>query len=134
MLFHLLYSLRDYLNKEQKGTIEIHFHKIVLLPWQANDQHLPEVRDSLAEYYGDLSNMEDMDQVDVETMIDQFWQDYIAYQLKPESYSVLGLDQKATKVEIKQRYRDLAKHHHPDHGGDTTEFNRISEAAQILLR
>ena len=134
MLFHLLYILRGYLHKEEKGTVEIHFLKIVLLPWQANDQRLPEVRDSLAEYYGDLTNMEEKEQVDVDAMIDKFWQDYATYQLKPEDLAVLGLDHNATKAEIKQRYRDLAKHHHPDHGGDGVEFNRINDAAQNLLR
>lgn len=134
MLFHLLYSMREYLQKEQKATIEIHFLRIILLPWQSNERHLPGVRGSLAEYYGNLANMEEMAQVDVDAMIDQFWQDYIAYQAKPESYSLLGLEPNATRSEIKQRYRDLAKDHHPDRGGNSLEFKRISDAAQILLR
>lgn len=134
MLFHLLYILRDYLRGEEKGTVEIHFLKIVLLPWQSTDQKLPALRDTLAEYYGDLTNMTETRKVDVETMIDQFWKDYIEYHLKPKSLAVLGLDEQATKTEIKKRYRYLAKRHHPDHGGDTAKFNRISDAAQNLLR
>ena len=133
ILFHLLYNLRDYLHEDEKGTVEIHFLKIVLLPWQPNDQKLPAIRDSLAEYYGDLTNMTETKKVDVEKMIDQFWKDYIEYHLKPKSFTVLGLDKQATKTEVKQRYRDLAKKHHPDHGGNADNFKRISDAAQNLL-
>lgn len=134
MLFHLLYHLRDRLDMAKKGIVEIHALKIVLLPWQSNSRGLPQVRDRMGEYYRDLAQIEGTGRPEINAMIEQFWQDYIAYQFRPESFSVLGLDQKATRAEIKQRYRSLAKQHHPDRGGDAAEFQRIRDAAQTLLR
>lgn len=47
-------------------------------------------------------------------------------------YQILGVDRSATAEEIKQAYRKLAMKHHPDRGGDATEFQRIQEAYAAL--
>jgi len=47
-------------------------------------------------------------------------------------YKVLGVKRKATKDEIKEAYKDLAKKHHPDVGGDEEKFKKINDAYQIL--
>lgn len=47
-------------------------------------------------------------------------------------YSILGVPQTASADEIKQAYRKLAAKHHPDRGGDTTEFQKIEEAYRTL--
>jgi DnaJ-domain-containing protein 1 len=46
----------------------------------------------------------------------------------PTCFAVLGLGPDAMLDEVKGRYRDLAKRHHPDRGGDAAEFNRIVAA------
>ena len=38
-----------------------------------------------------------------------------------------------TRKAINDAYRDLARQHHPDHGGDATRFQRITEARERLL-
>lgn len=47
-------------------------------------------------------------------------------------YSVLGIDQNASKEEIKKAYKRLASKHHPDKGGDEAEFKRIQEAYDAI--
>ncbi len=51
-------------------------------------------------------------------------------------YSILGISQSATQLEIKAAYRSLAKLHHPDkHGGSPEKerlFKEINEAYSVL--
>ena len=47
-------------------------------------------------------------------------------------YQRLGVSKDATPEEIKRAYRDLARQHHPDKGGDAEKFKSIQEAAEIL--
>src|SRR5262245_27741748 len=49
-------------------------------------------------------------------------------------HEVLGVPEWATAEEVKQRFRELALLHHPDHGGDPHEFMRIKIAYDELLR
>lgn len=45
-----------------------------------------------------------------------------------KEYEILGLESDATDAEVKTRYRDLMKKHHPDMGGDPKEFMKIRKA------
>lgn len=48
-------------------------------------------------------------------------------------YSVLGVDKKATKDDIKKAFRKLAHKYHPDKGtGDEAKFKEVTEAYAIL--
>lgn len=47
-------------------------------------------------------------------------------------YQILGVDKTASAAEIKSSYRQLAKKHHPDTGGDPERFKKISEAYSVL--
>jgi len=48
------------------------------------------------------------------------------------SLEVLGLPVFVTFKEIRERYRELSKKLHPDHGGEREEFERIVEAYEKL--
>lgn len=47
-------------------------------------------------------------------------------------YEVLGVDEKATTAEITKAFKNLAKQHHPDRGGDEAKFKEINEAHDTL--
>lgn len=47
-------------------------------------------------------------------------------------YDILGVDEKATSAEITKAFKDLAKQHHPDRGGDKDRFQEINEAHDTL--
>jgi len=47
-------------------------------------------------------------------------------------YEELGLQNNATKSEIKSSYRSLVKQHHPDKGGEKERFIAIQNAWEIL--
>ncbi len=47
-------------------------------------------------------------------------------------YETLGVPETASKDEIKKAYRKLAAKHHPDKGGDTSTFQNISRAYDVL--
>lgn len=47
-------------------------------------------------------------------------------------YQTLGVSKNATEQEIKSAFRQLAKQHHPDIGGDPEVFKHINEAYTVL--
>ena len=47
-------------------------------------------------------------------------------------YDILGVDEKATSADITRAFKELAKQHHPDRGGDKDRFQEISEAHDTL--
>lgn len=50
-----------------------------------------------------------------------------------DHYATLGLERGASAAEIKERYRELAKRHHPDRaGGGGGELARINAAYEVL--
>jgi len=48
-------------------------------------------------------------------------------------FEQLGLSSDATAHEVKEAWRRLASIHHPDKGGDATEFNRLRTAYHQAL-
>ena len=49
-----------------------------------------------------------------------------------DHYSTLGISKNASDEDIKRAYRKLAMKHHPDRGGDQTQFQKIQEAYDTL--
>jgi len=51
-----------------------------------------------------------------------------------EWWGVLGISRTASRAEIVNAYRALAKIHHPDVGGDADEFKRLRAAYETALQ
>jgi len=47
-------------------------------------------------------------------------------------YSILGISKNADKDQIKKAYRKMANKHHPDKGGDASQFQKVQEAYSVL--
>lgn len=47
-------------------------------------------------------------------------------------YSVLGVSKNAETSEIRTAYKQLAREHHPDKGGDPEKFKELGEAHEVL--
>ena len=47
-------------------------------------------------------------------------------------YDVLGVNEQSTSADITKAFKDLAKKHHPDRGGDEAKFKEINEAHNTL--
>ena len=133
LLFHLLYLLQDQLQCEGNETLEIHCLRIILIPRQNSEKIAPVAKDGLREYYLDWSNLENTTQEDVEQMLENFWVAYHHSQQREEALAILDLPASASSLAIKQKYYQLAKIHHPDHGGNPDTFRRIANAADVLL-
>ena len=49
-----------------------------------------------------------------------------------DPWKILGVDRNATKEQIQKAYREKARKHHPDHGGDAWAFQQVQEAYQNI--
>ncbi len=59
----------------------------------------------------------------------------MTYKKLRSAVRTFGLGERATLVAIKARYRELAKHHHPDGGiaEDPEEIYRVIEAYRVIM-
>jgi len=51
---------------------------------------------------------------------------------KRDYYEILGVGKNASADEIKKAFRRLAVKHHPDRGGNETDFKEVNEAYEVL--
>lgn len=102
---------------------------------QSGERGLREGSDrALADYYLDLANLRDTDEGDVEQLLSQFWQTFLARDRVGEALAVLELSSGALWPEVQRQYRRLSGRLHPDKGGDSEQFMRVREAYEILRR
>jgi len=48
------------------------------------------------------------------------------------NYTILGISEGASKIEIREAFRRLALKHHSDRGGDVEKFKKIKQAYDDL--
>ena len=70
-----------------------------------------------------------------EEFIAEFTEDEDIETQRKESRKILGVDEDCLDLEeITKKYKDLAKEHHPDKGGNPEKFKEINKAHKTLKR
>ena len=130
-LFHQLYLLANELNQKNIGlqvsAIEISSYAI-----DVNSDHIG-YSDPLKQFYLDEKNLELPDE-DIQLMLNQFWEKYLAIDKKAEAINELELQNvELLDIEtVKKQFNRLAKKHHPDKGGCKQRFIKIRSAYDTL--
>lgn len=133
ILFHTLYRLRQRLLSRGKYDIEIHTVKIKIIPSSKNKyENSINTFDNLADYYLDESNLKDTTPADVEELLNSFFSDSRKFTHRHKALNELGLSDPVSSTQIKKRYRELARAHHPDAGGSTDKMSKITAAFEVL--
>jgi DnaJ-like protein len=130
-LFHHLYQMRAS-QQLDGGVLLISAMKIQLLHQLTSKQELTEM-DVLSEFYLDYENLF-LSELEVNKMLSNFWQKYLAVDKKTEAIKILGLENinELTKTNVKRKYNQLCNLHHPDKGGDEKKFVEIKDAFNRL--
>ncbi len=102
-----------------------------------SDHPAPSARYSMEDLLG-------MTRPQFEELVDEFFFEvyYVYYKERgmlqtriynPADLADLGVAPHAGKADIRRRFRELAKQHHPDMGGDTSQFIRLLQAYERLM-
>lgn len=132
ILFHSLYLLSDIFLDKKKYLLDIHTLKIQLLPYQEGEKGL-QVDNTLKAYYLDFNNLENTSEEDIYDMLVSFWNKFNRFDNREAALLELGLKDPVDDKIIKQEYRRLIMHHHPDRGGDTEKLQKLNDAIKSLL-
>lgn len=87
---------------------------------------------ALRKYYLDWDNFVETSAGDIDALLSHFWLKFSAGDKQQQSLSSLGLQPDSSWKDIRSAYRVLAAKHHPDKGGDITQFIKVREAYEIL--
>ncbi|MGD9000865.1 MAG: DNA-J related domain-containing protein [Granulosicoccaceae bacterium] len=131
LLFNALYRLRDELLASHEYVLQISPLTIRLSAYAPGSDGLAP-HDPLRDYYLDIRELEKLTGGDIQDMLGQFWAGYHRQQGRASALQVLGLTDPVEAITIRRRYRQLAMQHHPDRGGDTHSFQRITAAMRLL--
>lgn len=142
LVFHGLYRLRQQWRAEGFADLRIEPLAIEMqpLPEQAHAQHQDiEAADPLAQYYLDIEQLHDTRTVDVEALLDGFWQRFssgakaVSADERSQAMMVLEFDAMPDNLrQLKRRYRQQVHLHHPDKGGDAQTMQQLQWAFGIL--
>ncbi|MCK4704833.1 MAG: DnaJ domain-containing protein [Gammaproteobacteria bacterium] len=137
MVMNALYRLQKNLWLEEQLLLEIAPLKIQLIfniTRSDNSQLSEVVNGKLSEYYLDWSQLENTDKEAVEALLESFWKLYLNAENRTAAFEILELEENASDEKINRRYRQLARQHHPDKGGEPALFIRIRQAYETLIQ
>ncbi len=134
LLFHCLHRLRERLAASGEASLEIHCLRIRLGPPPPGRHTLPDAHDPLRDFYLDLAHLRSTDAEAVRALLEGFWREAARREARAEALAVLGLEDPVDDAAIRRRYRQLARQHHPDRGGDGARLREINAAMDRLLR
>lgn len=133
LLFHLLYRFREKLVQAEEYDLNIHCLDIRLIR-KSKENQIPVEYDGVVSYYLNPKHGLDTDRSDVDNMVRDFWKLYTKVDKKEEALTLLEIQEPFTIDKVKKRFRELARIHHPDRGGDPRMFCKIVEAVDLLLK
>ncbi len=130
-LFHQLYLIKLEL-LENNQTLIISPLEIRLCQSSDAGKEMGET-DALSGFYLNKKNL-DLTEEEILQMQKKFWEKYLALDKKAEAIKILGLEtySELDQKTLKTRYSELAQKHHPDKGGDPTDFILIKQAYKDL--
>lgn len=133
---HALYRLQEHYLRGRAFTLSLDLTRVTRGPWHEEDDTsaMPGTHDGVRDYYLDLNNLHSTTHDDVNSLLNTFWQRYLAQDGKTQALLVLGLDATADFPIAKKRYRQLVQQYHPDKGGDTGYFQTLQAAITTLER
>ncbi len=133
LLFHCLYRLRDkLLIADDPVDVKIHCLEIALLPMAGSNATVPARHDPLRDYYLDLINLKMATAAEIASLLNRFWQRYVAADARTQALENLGLADPVSYDEIRAQYRRLVMEHHPDRGGEKLKLQQINRAMSQL--
>lgn len=133
VVFHCLYRLQQSLWDSRQGHLLISALEIKIDPYTQSKAGGLRLSDPLRTYYLDLSQLDSMQQKDVEELIGSFWGRLATRDQRKEALAILDLADPVSDKKIKHRYRELVMTHHPDRGGDKLRLQLINAALSDLL-
>jgi len=133
VIFHCLYRLQQLLWESRQGHLLISALEIKIEPYTQGEAGSLRLPDPLRTYYLDLSQLDTIQQKDVEELIGSFWERLAMRDQRKEALAILDLADPVSDKTIKYRYRELVMTHHPDRGGDKLRLQLINAALADLL-
>ena len=85
-------------------------------------------------FFSNPDNFFGVTEARVQAMLDSFWDNYQPSIDPQPALAVLGLLGEVSWQDVRARYRSLAAKHHPDKGGDASQFVEIRAAYEQLKR
>ncbi len=116
--------------------LDVDAMQLQLLPLSTSDGQAiaKSIQSELRAYYLDRRNLEQITAAEIDTLLSDFWQRYLANDKRAWAYATLGLDEDASKSTARAAYQRLAGRTHPDRGGNPEEFLKVRSAWEILSR
>jgi hypothetical protein len=104
---------------------------------EAFGMELSQPKDVMADYYLDWSNYDAVELSELQNMMQQFWSRFSDSDQLSQAYETLEIDandqQGITPKLIKKQFKKLSLTHHPDKGGDQTQFVAVQRAYQTAM-
>lgn len=135
IIMNALYQLQQSCWQEQRQVLEITplLNTLHQRAPSASDTQLIQAESrGPSEYYLNWENFHGTTEDDVAQLYKSFWTFLSRDDKRAAALQCLGLNAEAQNQEITQRYRQLAKQHHPDAGGDAQLFIEVRAAYEVL--
>ncbi|WP_241033792.1 DNA-J related domain-containing protein [Vibrio maerlii] len=137
LIMNALFQLQELVSNEY--FLQVESMDIKLIPLERCGSESVISSDALKDYYTDWRHYE-ASAGEVKKLLNDFWDRYRrnigtgqSIGTYTDALKVLGLDEHASKNQIRKRWRELALKWHPDRkGGNSETFTRMCEAWSVL--